>query len=79
MAFLARIDLMWNGLSFQWFTLLQPSTCFSNVFHYDPINLAQGMICIEKKELNLYQGCCCFYFNLKTAVSFIFHGEELLW
>lgn len=40
MAFLARIELMWNGLSFQWFALLQPSTCSSNVFHYNPINLA---------------------------------------
>lgn len=50
MAFLARIELMWNGLSFQWFSLLQPATCFSNVFHYNPINLAQGRICIGKKR-----------------------------
>lgn len=50
MAFLARIELMWNGLSFQWFALLQPSTGFSNVFHYNPINLAQGRTCIEKRH-----------------------------
>lgn len=55
MGFLASIEVMWHGLSSDWFASPHPSPCFSNVLYYNPINLAQSGKSIEKKELNLQQ------------------------
>lgn len=53
MGFLAGIELMWDGLSSDWFASPHPSPHFSNVLYYNPINPAQGKKHIERKALNL--------------------------
>lgn len=53
MGFLAGVEMMWRGLSSDWFASPHPSPSFSNVLFYNPINLAQGGKSIEKKALNL--------------------------
>lgn len=48
--FLAETELMWDGLSSDWFVSPHRSSHFSNVLYYNPTNLAQGKKLIEKRH-----------------------------